>query len=43
MDFNLRYLELQNKISHENRQFSMVSNIIKNKHDTAKNSNNNIR
>jgi hypothetical protein len=41
--FNLQYLMLQNKISHENRQFSMVSNIMKNKHDTAKNSIDNIR
>jgi chromosome segregation ATPase len=43
MSFNLQYLMLQNKISQENRQFSMVSNIMKNKHDTAKNSINNIR
>jgi len=43
MSFNLQYLMLQNKISHENRQFSMVSNIMKNKHDTAKNAINNIR
>lgn len=43
MSFNLQYLMLQNKISHENRQFSMVSNIMRNKHDTAKNSINNIR
>lgn len=43
MSFNLQYLNLQNKISHENRQFTMVSNIMKNKHDTAKNSINNIR
>jgi hypothetical protein len=43
MSFNLQYLQLQNKISHENRQFTMVSNIMKNKHDTAKNSINNIR
>jgi hypothetical protein len=41
--FNLQYLTLQNTISHENRQFSMVSGIMKNKHDTAKNSINNIR
>lgn len=41
--FNLQYLMLQNSISHENRQFSMVSGIMKNKHDTAKNSINNIR
>jgi len=43
MSFNLQYLMLQNKISEENRQFSMVSNIMKNKHETAKNSINNIR
>jgi len=41
--FNLQYLQLQNKISHENRQFTMVSNIMKTKHDTAKSSINNIR
>jgi len=41
--FNMQYLMLQNKISHENRQFSMVSNIMKTTHDTAKNSINNIR
>ena len=41
--FTLKYLQLQNKISHENREFSTVSNIMKNKHDTAKNSINNIR
>jgi hypothetical protein len=43
MSFNLRYLMLQNLISEENRQFSLVSNIMKNKHDTARNSINNIR
>ena len=43
MSFNLQFLMLQNKVSHENRQFTMVSNIMKNKHDTAKNSINNIR
>jgi hypothetical protein len=43
MGFNLQHLMLQNKISQENRQFSMVSNIMKNKHDTARNSINNIR
>lgn len=41
--FNMQYLMLQNKIAQENRQFSMLSNIMKNKHDTAKNSINNIR
>jgi hypothetical protein len=43
MSFNLQYLMLQNKINHENRQFTLMSNIMKNKHDTAKNSINNIR
>jgi hypothetical protein len=43
MSFNLQYLQLQNEISKENRQFSMVSNIMKNKHDTAKDSINIIR
>ncbi len=43
MSFNLQYLMLQDKISQENKQFSMLSNIMKNKHDTAKNSINNIR
>jgi len=41
--FNMQYLMLQNKISQENRQFTMVSNIMKTKHDTAKNAINNIR
>jgi hypothetical protein len=43
MSFNLQYLMLQNKISHENRQFSMISNTMQNKHDTARNSINNVR
>lgn len=43
ISFNLQYLTLQNKISQENRQYSMVSNIMKNKHDTAKNAINIIR
>lgn len=43
MSFNLQYLMLQNKISQENRQFSMRSEMMKNKHDTAKNSINNLR
>ena len=40
---NLQFLQLQNKISHENRQFTMVSNVMKNRHDTAKNAINNVR
>ena len=41
--FNLQYNMLQNEISRENRQYRMVSNIMKNKHDTAKNAINIIR
>jgi len=43
MSFNLQYLALQQQMQEENRQFSMVSNIMKTKHDTAKNSISNIR
>jgi hypothetical protein len=34
MTFNLQYLQLQNQMQNENRQFTMVSNIMKTKHDT---------
>ena len=43
MDGDLQYLQLQQDMQHENRQFTMVSNIMKVKHDTAKSSINNIR
>ena len=43
MQFNLQYLELQENMQHENRQFTMMSNIMKVKHDTSKSSINNIR
>ena len=43
MSFNLQYLMLQNQMQNENRQFALVSNIMKTKHDTAKNSISNIR
>ena len=41
--FNLQYLGLQKNMQEENRQFTMVSNIMKTKHDTAKNAINNVR
>jgi hypothetical protein len=41
--FNLQYLGLQQNMQDENRRFSMVSNIMKTKHDTAKNAINNVR
>jgi hypothetical protein len=43
MSFNLQYLQLQNSMQNENRQFTMVSNIMKTKHDTVKSSISNIR
>jgi hypothetical protein len=41
--FNIQYLDLQQQIQDENRRFTLVSNIMKTKHDTAKNAINNIR
>jgi hypothetical protein len=41
--FNMQYLGLQQQMQNENRQFTLVSNIMKTKHDTAKNSIDNIR
>ncbi|MGD9397192.1 MAG: hypothetical protein PVJ05_12245 [Candidatus Thorarchaeota archaeon] len=41
--FNLQYLQLQQNMQGQNRQFTMVSNIMKVKHDTAKAAINNIR
>jgi hypothetical protein len=41
--FNLQYLGLQQAMQDENRRFTLVSNIMKTKHDTAKNAINNIR
>jgi hypothetical protein len=43
MSFNLQYLQLQSQMQNENRQYSAVSNIMKTKHDTVKNSISNIR
>src|ERR1041384_6727912 len=43
MTFNLQYLQLQTQMQHENRSYTAVSNIMKTKHDTVKNSINNIR
>jgi len=41
--FNLQYLALQQKMQDESRRFTLLSNIMKTKHDTAKNSISNIR
>ena len=43
MSFNMQYLALQQKMQDENRRFTLISNIMKTKHDTAKNSISNIR
>jgi hypothetical protein len=43
MSFNMQYLGLQQKMQDENRRFTLLSNIMKTKHDTAKNSISNIR
>ncbi|HJS56389.1 MAG TPA: hypothetical protein VJ765_17675 [Chitinophagaceae bacterium] len=43
MSFNLQYRQLQSQMQTENRHFTMVSNIMKTKHDTVKNSISNIR
>ncbi len=41
--FNLQYLALQQTMQQENRQFALISNIMKTKHDTAKSAINNVR
>ena len=43
MSFNMQYLGLQQKMQADNRQFTTLSNIMKTKHDTAKNAINNVR
>jgi hypothetical protein len=43
MSFNLQYLQLQENMQNANRQYTAVSNIMKTKHDTVKNSISNIR
>ena len=41
--FKAQYLELQARMQHENRSYTTVSNVMKTKHDTAKNSISNVR
>jgi hypothetical protein len=43
MSFNMQYLKLQSQMQHENRSYTAVSNIMKTKHDTVKNSISNVR
>lgn len=42
-EFNLYYLQLQERLSAENRSYSAVSNVLKARHDTVKNAIGNIR
>lgn len=43
VDKNLYYLQLQERISAESRQYSALSNVLKARHDTIKNAIGNIR
>jgi hypothetical protein len=43
MSFNLQYLQLQSWMQHENRSYTAISNIMKTKHETVKNSISNVR
>ena len=43
LSFNQQYLQLQSRMQHENRSYTAISNIMKTKHDTVKNSINNVR
>jgi hypothetical protein len=43
MSFSMQYLQLQSQMQNENRSYTALSNIMKTKHDTVKNSISNIR
>jgi len=43
MSFSMQYLQLQTQMQNENRQYTAISNIMKTKHDTARNSISNVR
>ena len=43
MLFNLQYLQLQSQLQRENKSYTAISNIMKTKHDTVKNSISNVR
>ena len=42
-DFNMGYLNLQNNMQAESRQYTALSNVSKTKSDTAKNSLSNVK
>jgi hypothetical protein len=39
----MQYLALQSKVQQESRRYTTLSNVLKTKHDTAKNSISNMR
>ena len=41
--FSLQYLMMQQKIQQETREFNLISNIMKTRHEAAKNAINNVR
>ncbi len=41
--FNMQYLQLQQEMQDENRKFTTLSNIMKTRHDTAKNAISNVK
>jgi hypothetical protein len=41
--FSLQYLQLQQRIQQETREFNLVSNVLKTKHEAAKNALANVR
>lgn len=43
MQFNMQFLMLQHHMESENRQFTTLSNVMKTKHESAKNAINNIK
>ncbi|MDD9947649.1 MAG: hypothetical protein OXU20_41800 [Myxococcales bacterium] len=43
LSFNLQYLMVQQRIQQQNRTYTALSNVLKTKHDTAKNSISNVR
>jgi hypothetical protein len=43
MSFNLQYLQLQSQMQNESRAYTALSNLMKTKHDTVKNSISNVR
>jgi hypothetical protein len=41
--FNVQYLQIQQSMQKDSREFTMISNIMKTKHDTARNSLSNLK